>query len=670
MNFPLWAQQPKTLEEERQALLERKQKNDQLEEDTKKTLDAAEATVKKNTSDLAVLEDIEKNRKAHTENVINEIDAKIGSFSTAQRLVSRRATFYRCIRGNLQESGVAQIPRCKSWYPVKLNADEEAQLNAWNTKVGLNTNEVKIKKEQLTWENKSKTATIENVKKQVAHFPEMRRRQHDEFNLLKAKEVDIQLVKKNEKYLNCDANTPDVSLEEKVPYPGASFSGPFVGVPRDHQDGLGTCYANAAKNLLVGASQGKDVASYLDVALAYKGSNGVVDSGLDAGESCSALNSLEKKGFCPQKNAPLEIGERNSLSSGGLLRGATGSVYDQAVVVKLLQRFLAGRQILEKGNKELSEQLLNQSKAIVHNIKLRPNLKIPLPIVRHQIPGSWKIAELHSSLKGKYPTLLFDQFNREYQNEYRKFYPAYVRAVVEGKSRDDIFEIFKNKMSSFISKYQIESNMKQWKTIFMQNTEADAKSPTLKKDLADSVDLLKIMSGKAGKSDEEFLKFCDETQGDSLQFLNTLQPLIKHLNEIKVSTDELYGPDGKFRNPEEMMQLVVAPSCIHSSNRKKFSSPISCRNGYNVVSEIKASKGTYPEKVKQLRRKVLASLLQGYPLGNTFARHINTIVGMRFNKELNRCEYKIRESQNATSTWQSEAQIFDVISALTEVRRK
>lgn len=204
----------------------------------------------------------------------------------------------------------------------------------------------------------------------------------------------------------------------------------------------------------------------------------------------------------------------------------------------------------------------------------------------------------------------------------------------------------------------------------MQDTESDVKSPTLKKDLADSVEFLKIMSGKSGKSDEEFLKFCDETQGDSLQFLNSLQPLIKHLNELKVSTDELYGADGKFRNPEEMMQLVVAPSCLHDKNRKKFSSPISCDPGYEIVSDIKSSKASYPEKVKQLRGKVIASLIQGYPLGNTFARHINTIVGMRFNKERSRCEYLIRESQNATSTWQSEAQIYDVMSALTEVRRK
>lgn len=667
-NLPLWAQ-TEDLEVERKALAEQKKKNEEWEKSTIKRYEDSVATLKKNNELLADLELVEKNRKANSERVMNEINAKIDSFSTAQKLVSRRASFYRCIRGNVKDFGVSQIPRCKSLHSVKLEADEEAQLNSWNAVVGMTSQEVKTKKDGLEWDNKLKTSTRDDTKKQIGYIKDMKDRFSDQERVFKAKEEDAILIQKNQKYLNCDANTPDISLEEQVPYPGATFKGPFVGVPRDHQDGLGTCYANAAKNLLVGASQGQDVASFLDIALAYKGSAGVVSSGLDAGESCSALISLNKKGYCPQKNAPMEIGEKN-LSGSGLFQGTSGSVYDQAIVVKLLQKFLAGKEILEKGDKDFSEQVLKQSKAIVHNMKLRPNLKIPMPIVRFAIPSSWKLAELHAIKFAKNPTLSFDQFNSEYQTAYRQFYPAYVRGVIEGKSRDEIFETFKTKMSPFIEKYQISSEMKYWKAIFMEDTNIDAKSPTLKKDLADSVDFMKVMSGTTGKSNEEFLKFCEETQGDSLQFLTTLQPLIKHLNEIKANTDDLYDADGKFRDPAELMQLVVAPTCLHGDNRKKFSSPISCENGYQFISQIKSSNAPYAEKVKQLRGKVIASLIQGYPLGNTFARHINTIVGMRFNKEQGRCEYKIRESQNASSTWQSEAQLYDVMSSLTEVRRK
>lgn len=669
ISIPAYAQQQKTLEEQRKELNEQKKKNDKWESDQRKSLADAQAAIIKNNELIAQMDAADKNRKANVEKVLNEVNATIDGFSTAQRLVSRRASFYRCVRGSLKDFGVSDLKRCRNAHSVNFTPEEEKQLNDWNSQVGLTSAEIKTQRAKLVWENQTKQTTVDFTTKQIGYLQGMKDRHSDAERGLLAQEEDAKLIKDNQNYLNCDAATPDISLEEKVPYPGAKFQGPFVGVPRDNQDGLGTCYANAAKNLLVGASQGKDVASFLDIALAYKGS-GVVTSGLDAGDSCTALTRLNEKGYCPQKNAPMEIGEKNSFSDGGFLSGSRSTVYDQAIVVKLLQNFLAGKQILEKGNKDLAEQILKQSKAIVHNIMLRPNVKIPMPIVRNPIPAPWKLAELHSVLSAKNRLLTFDQLNNDYQAEYRKFYPAYVRGVIEGKSRDEIFEAFKTKMAPFIDKYQLANEMKYWKNIFMQDTESDVKSSTLKKDIAESVDFMKVMSGKQGKSDEEFLKFCDETQGDSLQFLNALQPLVKHLSELDVNTDQLYDKDGKFRDPAELMQLVVAPSCLSATNRKKFSSPMTCEGSTQSVNQIKNSNATYPEKVKMLRGKVIASLLQGYPLGNTFARHINTIVGMRFNKELQRCEYKIRESQNATSTWQAEAKLFDVMSALTEVRRK
>ena len=73
---------------------------------------------------------------------------------------------------------------------------------------------------------------------------------------------------------------------------------------------------------------------------------------------------------------------------------------------------------------------------------------------------------------------------------------------------------------------------------------------------------------------------------------------------------------------------------------------------------------------KLLRERIVSSLIQGYPLGNTFRRHINTIVGMKFDKVTNTCQFKIRESQTGTSAWHSEDEIFNSIEALTEVRKE
>lgn len=669
MNLPLWAQiqTPKTIEEERKALEEQKQKNDEWEQFQIKIVNESQAALKKNKEQLAIFESAEKNRKENLQTVANEIEQAIDGFSATQRLLSRKASFYRCVRSSVKDKGMADITQCKNSHQSKFTPEEEKQLAAWDAKVGLTPSALKIKKESLERQVVSDQNRLDHAQKQIGYAQDMRKRFVDSENAFKQREVDHELVKANQKYLNCDAATPEISLEEKVPYPGATFSGPFVGVPRDNQDGLGTCYANAAKNLLVGASKGQDVASFLDIALAYKG-NGVVSDALDGGGSCTALERLAPKGFCPQTNAPMETGERNPYAPG--LMGERGNIYDQAAVVNLLQKFLVGREVLQKGNKEFSEQLLKQAKIIVHNLKLRPNLKIPMPIVRHPIPSSWKLAEFQSIYARKNPGIGLDKVIEDYKNEYRKFYPTYVRGVVEGKSRDEIFDAFTDKMAPFITKYNVGPELKQWKATFMDDTNSDANDPALKKNISDSVDFMKIMSGKQGKSDSEFLKFCDDTQGDSLQFLTTLQPLIKRLSELKVNTDDMFDKDGKFRDSGELMQLMVAPPCLNPENRKKFSSPIACETGSLFVNQVKASGKPYGEKVKDVRGKVIASLLQGYPLGNTFDRHINTIVGMRFNKEQGRCEYKIRESQNATSTWQSEAHIFDEIEALTEVRRK
>jgi hypothetical protein len=49
--------------------------------------------------------------------------------------------------------------------------------------------------------------------------------------------------------------------------------------------------------------------------------------------------------------------------------------------------------------------------------------------------------------------------------------------------------------------------------------------------------------------------------------------------------------------------------------------------------------------------------------------HINTVVGMRFNSKNNQCEYLIRESQDGTSKWTKESEIFQKVDDIVEVRK-
>src|SRR5690606_12539765 len=116
-----------------------------------------------------------------------------------------------------------------------------------------------------------------------------------------------------------------------------------------------------------------------------------------------------------------------------------------------------------------------------------------------------------------------------------------------------------------------------------------------------------------------------------------------------------------------------APACINSENRKKLPA-FSCESEYGAITKIKASSKPYAEKVKDLRERVVLSLMQGYPVGNTFPtggnqNHINTIVGIRFDKSTGQCEYLIRESQNGRTAWLLERPIFDRMSAITEIRK-
>ena len=375
-------------------------------------------------------------------------------------------------------------------------------------------------------------------------------------NLDPLKKIDQEIIQSNAQYMNCDVNSPEISLEEKEPYPGAKFQGPFFGIPRDNQDGLGTCYANTAKNLLVGLSRGDAVASFLDMALLYKDSkrelNNTESKGLDAGFSCVVLEEVSDKGFCSQSFAPIEIGEKNSY--GGLMP-EVATVRDQKIVLNMLNDYL-------RENASFSKMIINN----INEMKLI------------------------------------------YDTDYSKQNISSCRPVSPPI------------LLPFISK---------WKAL------------------------------------SDFLENHQDAFGDAANKLfSKTENMSTFLESHGQSTDLLLRPS------RDLYQLIVAPACADVQNRKKLDFGIVCNRGYDTIQRIKSSEKTPFEQVKLLRERVVDSLLNGYPLGNSFNRHINTIVGVRFNKEANLCQYQIRESQTGTTSWQSEIAIFNKIRALTEVRRK
>lgn len=640
----------------------------QQKEFTKREADklkAEQEKVEAYKKQLAEIENYDQNFAQSRIVAIGEITETIKGFSIFQKM-GAKAGFYKCLRKSLEESPKLDYDGCKNG--VSLNADEQAQLNNWKATTGLSLNDTKILRETLP-------INIRNTENLIVTVEANRKFSEARENIILStietnenNRKELEMVPGLQKFINCDANTPEINLEEKVPYEGATFSGAFHGVPRDNQDGLGTCYANAAKNLLVGISEGKDVASFLDLALVYKNMDGSLNGGLDGGGSCPTLNAAKKTGYCPQSLAPLEGGERNL--TGESLFNLTPYNY-LATNVNLIRDFLEDINSFQKSSSRVSQETLSRSKYIIDAIKNNSQIELPMPVVRFEIPERWKLREAYSLHAPK--TITEETFLKEYDEAYQKFFPNYIKAVMNGKNAEQVFDIYKEDLGPFISKYNLTNSLPEFKRVFKTNTSGDFADPKLNQKVRASVEFMKDLMNQKDSTDDEFFEFCSTSGAESLNFLSSLRPVLDKIKDNKLNDDQLFDKDGKFKSAFELMQLTVAPSCINKENRKELPA-FTCSSGYDTVSKIRGKGKTTEDQHKMLREKVTLSLAQGYPVGNSFtvtstSSHINTIVGMRFNKGLNRCEYLIRESQNGASDWHAESKILNKINALTEVRR-
>lgn len=647
-------------------LKQQKEYTQREEEKLKKELTSIEEKKKQ----LVQIENYEQNFASSRIQTIAEITENLKSMSVFQKIGSK-ANFYKCLRTSLEQSNKLTYDSCYNSIRPKLSEEELKQAQGWKNTTGQSISDLKGLKETLPHQIKmseSILGTLEANKKFSLAREEI---VFSSIKLLEVQKAELNLLPGLSQFTNCDANTPEINLEEKVPYPGAKFSGAFADVPRDNQDGLGTCYANAAKNLLVGVSDGKDVASFLDVALTYKeASNGIDTTGLDGGLSCIALENLKKKGYCPQEFSPMETGERNHVAES--LFNTDAYTY-LATNVTILREFLGGLSDFEKSGGPVKEEVLKKSQEIVQRLKNDSSIHLPLPIVRYDVPSPWKLREAFFAKKGSFPLLTEKDFLAEHKEAYKNFYPLYMKAILEGKNVDYVWNLYTETMNPFITKYNLQSSLPEFKRVYKIDVEKDYKDPQLAKKLRASIDFLKDVMNKKGDSDEDFIAFCSNSGSDSMKFLGALQPLIEKLRQDKLNEENLFDKDGKFRSSYELMQLTVAPACLNPDNRKKLPE-FSCRDGYDTMNKIKSSGKTQNEQVKMLREKVVLSLSQGYPLGNSYptganSGHINTIVGLRFNKASGQCEYRIRESQTGSSSWLLEKPIFEKINALTEVRK-
>lgn len=593
---------------------------------------------------------------------LSEIEDKIKSFSVFQKLGSK-IKFYKCLRSSIQSGNHMNAKSCEQQHYPDLSNEEKNQFTDWKNKVGLSLDEAEQQKSKIPQQISIAEGDLKQWEARKVDSDNYIERLKNDRKMVDIRKDELKLLDEHKSTLNCDAGTKEINLEAK--------GGPFDGVPRDNQDGIGSCFANAAKNLLVGISGGKDVASFLDMALIYKESNNTLQtSGLDGGLSCYTLNAVNKVGYCPQKYAPMEIGEQNIVGEG--LFNQKPYEY-MATNITMVKDFINGLFDFEKLNTPHKDKILANAKNIVESIKANPNIKIPLPVVRVEVPRDWKLKEFFVLNKSSMGDLKEEAFNKEYADHYKKFYPLYIKAVLDGKNQDQIFDIYKVSMAEFIAKYKMEKALPDFKRVFVQNTDQDFKDPKLKQQLAASIEFLKGLFDKKSLSNESFFEFCSGEGAGSLKFLTTLQPLMEKIKEDKLNEENLFDKDGKFKSAKELMQLTIAPACLNDENRKPLP-PFSCNDGYGTITNIKNSGLPLEKQHVAMRQKVVMSLVQGYPVGNSYPTspstgHINTIVGIKFNPQSQKCQYLIRESQTGTSGWQDEDKIFQKIEALTEVRK-
>lgn len=447
--------------------------------------------------------------------------------------------------------------------------------------------------------------------------------------------------------LPCSPDTPTINLEEE--------GGPFFNIPRDNQDGLGTCYANVAKNLLVGVTEGRVNPSFLDLAIQFKLSQGGFSEALDYGRSCETIRSVSASGICPQQFSPMETGER--LGVHDMLFPRESALGIQADMLNNLRLFLNSRAEIKTAAKR--DQNLSgfeaRTREMVQAFRSNRNIKFPLPVLdsaglpRHALEKLYQKANLPEENKASFVAGYEERFNR--------FRPLLVNAIMQNKTREEIQALYQEHINSYLSDNSVTYDNTAFTTAIS--------SPAIHQEVRETLAFIQTYGGLNYQEPSQFEQICNPNP--AMMFFENLFKLVSQIETNGSSPDALFNPDGSLKSNGELMQLAVAPACLNPANRQLLPFVPTC-------NEVKFDEQQTPlERSRIMRENVLTALRNRLPVGQVFptgsGSHINTIVGIRFDSNSNQCQYLIRESQTGESTWQSEISIASRVRELTIVGR-
>lgn len=487
----------------------------------------------------------------------------------------------------------------------------------------------------------------------------------------------LQFENKYSEFLSCSEQTPVIDLEQEQVSQKIKVKGAFHNVPFDNQNGLGTCYANTGRNLLIGLTQGEVDPSFLDMALQYKTTDdGGSPTTLDAGHTCTAIRKVEENGYCPKKFSPIETGDDTYKANG--IFGEENSIFTQSRLLGLMENFLNAKLGLDSASDSLSQKFLDKTKVMIELIKMNPEIQLPLPKVRNfPIKDDNQLRSIYiwsyeKNLPEGAKAISEQDFMNEYQDTFSKFNLKYTQALRDGATPKMLRAVFDRSFNNFFAKYNMHERMNDvyYGPLFKEFFEKNSSQEDYFKSVEATLGFYEIIMDK--KLDERqmreiFDSACNSQSSKHSSFLENL----KNLADIIMMNDtdkSLFDEKGKLLSNKEILQMMTTPNCLNQDNRKKIPFKVSCERINKTVNN--QSKDN-----KTLRLEVLKSLVQGIPVGNTYptgplTAHINTIVGFRCNPKSNMYEYKIRESSGGYSQWKTEKNIFDKLSTLTIVRKE
>lgn len=474
--------------------------------------------------------------------------------------------------------------------------------------------------------------------------------------------------------LNCNSDTPTIDLELPISMEGTKKIGTMTNITQDNQDGLGTCYANTAKNILAGLSGGKIDASFLDMALQHKiltEKEGI--NNLDQGSTCTALNKIKETGYCPKKDSPIESGE-NSLRDSGFVT-KEGDIYSQAVVLNLLDDYLKGKSSLENSDIPFAKELTKHSNKMVKALQENPNIILPFPRIEgnplsdeNSLSSNYRWQYIEN-LQNKEMAISKENYEADFYKINSEFEKEFLTNLKSDFSAQKQRQTYLKHFSPFIKKYNLSERFNDEYTQgqFDRFIEKNANAQKYKLQMQETLNFYKEVLGKDFNTDK-IQRLLDPSCSD---YSNDFENYFKGLKEISTLGQHLSQTSmQKFNDMafelsnKDVLQMAIAPNCLNPKNRVPIKLDFKC--SYNFYGN------NYDKSI--IRKDIMKQLTNGIPVGRSYpnsigGNHINTIVGFRFNTEFNRCEFKIRESMTGQSSWQSEDGLYKVSSYYTTIKK-